>query len=367
METTYKIERYGIAELQRRFPNEQSCIEYLEEIRWNGIPQCPRCSNTYMNTYLVSKERYKCRSCKYQFNVLSNSIFQSTKIDLRKWFLAIYFFITHKRGISSCQMARWIGTTQPNAWHITMKLREVLKDDKNKILTGIVEADEKYFSANPGKDTRVAKAKKRHEKEQDELYGLSPKRKTRIRKELKAAGELEKLKAFNEEQLKLSKNGKRTPFNPATAILGLYQRNGDLILVHLGRQYFDTKNERIVPLLKAHVNLNSVLITDESNFYEEIGKSYKDHKVVNHEREFVTKDGTHTNALENVWNHLMRMLVGSYFHVSFGQFYKYLNEQANRWNVRDLADKAKVDSFTPKVFGKKIRYIETLNTFKSVA
>lgn len=367
METKLKEEKYGIAQLQKRFPDEQSCIDYLEQVRWSGVPECPRCSNTYMNAYLVNKERYKCRSCKYQFNVLSDSIFHSTKIDLRKWFLAIYFFITHKRGISSCQMARWIGVTQPNAWHITMKLREALKDDHMKVLSGIVEVDEKYIAANPGRDTRVAKARKRHEKEQDKLYGLSAKRKTRIRKELKAQGKNEELEQFNLEQKELSKNGKRTPFNPAVAILGMYQRDGDLILRHLGRQYFDTRNEFIVPHLRAHINLDSILVTDESGFYTEIGKAFKEHQIVNHETEYVTKDGVHTNSLENVWNHISRMLVGSYFHLSFGQFYKYLNEQANRWNIRKFSDKEKVDAFTPKVFGKKIRYFETLNTFKSAA
>lgn len=367
METTLKQEKYGIVQLQKRFPDEQSCIDYLEQVRWSGVPECPRCLNTYMNVYLVNKERYKCRSCKYQFNVLSDSIFHSTKIDLRKWFLAIYFFITHKRGISSCQMARWIGVTQPNAWHITMKLREALKNDKEMILSGIVEADEKYFSANPGSDKRVAAAMKKHAKEQDELYGFSKNKKTRIRKQLKAEGNLEKLKEFNEEQTRLAKNGTRTPFSNTVAVLGMYERNGNLIMLHLGRRYVDTTNDDIIPLLTKHIDFDSVLITDQSSFYLEIGKSYKEHLVVNHDKEYVSKDGTTTNAMENVWNHLMRMLVGSYFHLSFGQFYKYLNEQANRWNIRQLSDKEKVDSFTSKVFGKRIRYFETLNTFKSAA
>lgn len=340
----------------QRFNSEEKCIEFLEELRWEKVPTCTRCGNQFMNYYLASNKRYNCSKCKYQFNVKSNTIFQNTKLDLKIWFRAIYLFMTCKRGMSSIQISRVLGTEQRTAWYILMKLRTALEDENNKILKGIVEVDETLVYPVTRRDMRLMMRKQKHEREQNEIYGLTAKAKTRIRKELKKLDDGgEKLKAFIEEQKMKAKRGKRVPFDPAIAILGMYEpMNNNLVLHHLGRQHYDTTKEKIVPLLKKHIDLESVLVTDESGFYTEVGQLYKDHKVVNHEKTYVNKDGTHTNNVENVWNNFKKVYRTTYVKISFGHFYRYLNEFARRWNVRKVGDRYKCDGFFPLVFGKKI-------------
>ena len=247
-----------------------------------------------------------------------------------------------------------------------MRLREALRGEPDKILRGLIEVDETYISPDPGRDRRVQAAKRLHEKEQDEKYGFSPKRKTTVRKRLRKQGDVQKLKEFNAQQLALSKNGKRTPFRPATAVLGMLQRNGDVVLHHLGLQYLDTTKDNISPYLLRNIDLNSEIITDQSSFYTEVGKKFKNHRVVNHDVHFVSKEGDHTNGLENCWSHVARTLFGTFFHVSSHHFYRYLNEHSFRWNVKQESLREQCDDYLKLVFGKRLSLVE-LNPKKKAA
>jgi hypothetical protein len=59
-------------------------------------------------------------------------MFEGTHIPLKKWFYAIYLFISHKKGISSAQLARDIRVTQKTAWFMLGRIRENLRDDDAK-------------------------------------------------------------------------------------------------------------------------------------------------------------------------------------------------------------------------------------------
>ncbi len=248
------------------------------------------------------------------------------------------------------------------------RLRSALDENESKILSGIVEVDETYILPNSGKDSRIQRAKQKHEKEQNEKFGYSPNMRTKIRKRLKAEPDGEvKLKEFMEKQRELAKNGKRTPFNPAVAVLGMYERGGDVVLIHLGRQYFDTTNKVIVPYVLRHISPDAELVSDESSYYTEVGKKFLRHRVVNHEVSYVTKDGTHTNGIENVWNHIKRMIFGSFFHLSLWHYQRYLYEHAYRWNVRKQSMQGRFDTFMGQVFDKRIKYQGLILGSKSAA
>ncbi len=236
------------------------------------------------------------------------------------------------------------------------------------MLSGIVEVDETYVAPSASRDTRIARMKKIHEDKQDQTYGYSKSRKVGIRKQLRLEeNSKEKIKLFDEEQRKLMKKGKRSPFQPSVAILGMYERCGKLVLLHVGRQYIDTTKEVIIPHLKSTIDLDSVLVTDESMLYTAIGKKFSDHQVVNHMKSYVTNEGVHTNGIENVFNHFKRMIRGTYFHLSFWHFYKYLNEHSFRWNARHQNEKEQCDGFTSKVFGKRITYQDIRLSTKTAA
>ena len=100
----------SILDLLREFPDEQTCINHLETLRWNGNIISPFDINS--KTYKCSGNKYKCKNSGKYFNVLTGTIFENTKIPLQTWFLAIYLFTTHNKGISSYTLATELNITQ---------------------------------------------------------------------------------------------------------------------------------------------------------------------------------------------------------------------------------------------------------------
>ena len=111
----------SIIDLLKAFPNEQSCINHLEELRWNGDVISPFDYNS--KVYKCSGNKYRCKNTSKYFNVKTNTLFDNTKVKLQKWFLAIYIVISHKKGISSLQLSKDIDVTQKTAWFMLQRIR----------------------------------------------------------------------------------------------------------------------------------------------------------------------------------------------------------------------------------------------------
>ena len=77
-----------IVELDRLFPTEEACRAYLARLRWPEGFVCPRCGS--QDAWLASRDRWVCRSCRYQATVTAGTIFQDTRLPLRLWFHAIW-------------------------------------------------------------------------------------------------------------------------------------------------------------------------------------------------------------------------------------------------------------------------------------
>lgn len=88
--------------------------------------------------------RYKCRYCKTFFSVRKDTIFEESKIPLRKWFAGIYLFVTNRKGVSSLQLRRELGLSKQAAWFMLSRLRQVADSMAVAVLEGIVEVDECY-------------------------------------------------------------------------------------------------------------------------------------------------------------------------------------------------------------------------------
>ncbi|MCP4123369.1 MAG: transposase, partial [Bacteroidetes bacterium] len=103
-----------ILELLQAFPDEQTCINHLEALRWNGNVVSP--FDPSSKVYNCKGNKYKCKETGKYFNVKTSTLFDNTKVALQKWFLAIWLVTSHKKGISSLQLHRDIGVTQKTAW-----------------------------------------------------------------------------------------------------------------------------------------------------------------------------------------------------------------------------------------------------------
>ena len=134
----------SLIELLEAFPDEESCIVYLEKLRWrNGKVKSP--FDKKSKVYYLPNHRYMCKNTQKIFNVKVGTIFHGTKLPLRKWFMAIWLVLAHKKGISSLQLSRDLKITQKTAWYILQKIRTYFICRNRGRLSGEVECDETFL------------------------------------------------------------------------------------------------------------------------------------------------------------------------------------------------------------------------------
>ena len=117
--------------------NHEECLALLEQIRWGGIPQCPYCQST--NSTAIKKERrYHCNTCFNSYSVTVDTLFHKTRVDLRKWFLAIHLFLASSGDISVRKLAKEIGVNKNTASYMLSRIRKAVLEEEELIQKLIV-------------------------------------------------------------------------------------------------------------------------------------------------------------------------------------------------------------------------------------
>jgi transposase-like protein len=120
--TAMKTEFKGLYDLFEAIPDEQAAIDYFTAIRWKHGEYCAHCGST--RVYHFSDNRtHKCADCHRQFSIKIGTVFEGTKIPIRKWLATIWIITSHKKGIASAQLARDFGVPQKTAWFMLQRLR----------------------------------------------------------------------------------------------------------------------------------------------------------------------------------------------------------------------------------------------------
>jgi len=107
------------------FRTEGSCINRLELLRWPKGIVCPLCGSSRKIYTLTRGHVYKCGDCGKTFSIRKGTIFEESRLPLRKWFAAFWLITSNRDGINSSQLARKINVTQKTAWLMLERLREV--------------------------------------------------------------------------------------------------------------------------------------------------------------------------------------------------------------------------------------------------
>ena len=300
----------SLIQLTDYFHSEERCRQAIAQERWgDGDAVCPYCGCTH--TYECRDGRFLCTGCSNKFSVLVGTIFENTKLPLRKWFMAMYLLSSHSKGISSLQIARDIHVTQKTAWFIMQKLRSLYVQSDETELDGEVEMDEMYLG---GREAN------RHESRRTEgTQGRSTRTKA--------------------------------------PIFGMVEREGRIIAVKVE----DTRGATLLPIVSQFVAGTASVYTDELSSYGRLGERGYRHETVNHgRREFVRPGGIHTNSIEGFWAHFKRVVFGTYHFVSRDYLQRYIDEQVYRWNTRLLKPSARFhDMFARSV--KSFKYTDVLS------
>ena len=125
MKALFEID--NLFSLTSYFTTEEICKEFLAQQRWGNDVVCPICGKHHCKQRFDG--RYRCDRCKHNFSVISGTIFENTKVSLRKWFIAMYLISSHKKGVSSHQLSRDIDVSQKTAWYMLQKIRTLYKQD----------------------------------------------------------------------------------------------------------------------------------------------------------------------------------------------------------------------------------------------
>jgi transposase-like protein len=112
------------------FPTNMDCFTYLESIFWKNIPKCSYC-NYKKATKIKNSERYHCNICNTSFSVITKTIFHKTKVELQKWFYAIYLWLNSVKKISCRKLAKEIMVTKDTALLMLNRMLFAYKKSKD--------------------------------------------------------------------------------------------------------------------------------------------------------------------------------------------------------------------------------------------
>jgi transposase-like protein len=305
------MEFKSISDFYEKLPDEEACVSYLEQKRWGGNPTCPHCDSE--NPYRT-KVGFKCSNgdCHKKFSVKVGTIFESSKLPLQKWFVALYMVSTAKKGISSHQLGRQIGVTQKTAWFMLHRIREMLEEEAPEKLgeEKPVEVDETYVG---GKESNKHVGKKR-------VGGDS---------HLTCDG------------------GHYTPKKP---VIGIVERDGNIRLKFIPQG----TREHMIKAIYENVHVGSTVYTDEHRAYSQLFNQFN-HATVRHSHYQYRKGNAYTNSIENFWSLLKRAVIGVYHHLSAKHFDRYLIEMAARFNTRKMSNSDRFEKFISQCNGR-LRY-----------
>ena len=151
MTKQYKVS--SLISFQQRFGTEQACIEHLAALRWPDGYRCKKCGSQKAYQLKVQPRVFMCSKCNFQESVTAGTLLHRTKLPLLKWFWAAYLLAQDKRGISAMHLSRELNLRYATAWTLLHKLRRALTDQGDRLLAGVVEADETYYGGKGGPDS----------------------------------------------------------------------------------------------------------------------------------------------------------------------------------------------------------------------
>jgi len=125
------------------FPDEGSCVEYLERLRWPAGFSCPVCAASA--GWRIAGDKWMCSVCGRKTSVTAGTIFHRTHSPLSSWFAAVWFVTSQKNGVSALGLQQAMGFgSYETAWAWLHKLRRAMVRPDCDLLSGVVEVDETF-------------------------------------------------------------------------------------------------------------------------------------------------------------------------------------------------------------------------------
>ena len=304
------------------FQNFENCRTFMVNLRWpNGVVKCPRCRSAHVK-YLDKARVWKCygKHGHAKFSLKTGTIFEDSAIGLERWLPAVWQVVNCRNGISSWELHRALGVTQKTAWFMLHRIRLAMQDDlSGGMLGGEVEVDETFIG---GKARNMHKA-----------------RKVRVMQGKRGGGD-----AGNK-----------------TIVLGILERATEAKRKRVRATIIaDRKKTTFQPEVAAHVEPGAIIYSDELGDHWRMDDKFF-HSIVSHLQCYV-EGNVHTNTLENFWSLLKRGVGGTYIAVEPFHLFRYVDEQAFRFNNRIHEDGTVISDYErfklalSQIVGKRLTY-----------
>src|SRR5437868_271220 len=295
------------------FSNPENAFQFFVAVRWPRGVRCPRCGSNKV-TFLENAKVWKCRTPhpKQKFSAKVGTVFEDSPIGLEKWLPAMWLAANCKNGISSYELHRALGVTQKSAWFMLHRIRLAMHVGFSRKMSGHIEADETYIGA---------KARFMHKSKRTGVghAGL---------KKIAVQGVLER-----------TRGGKAS-----RVMLNVVATN---------------RRPELCGNVRKYVRKGSMVCTDALMSYDDLERDY-DRRVIDH-AECYAKGHVHTNGLENFWSLLKRALKGTYVAVEPFHLFRYLDEQAFRFNHRrEMTDADRFSTVIRNIVGRRLTYKELI-------
>jgi transposase-like protein len=291
------------------FADQENCLNYLVARRpeWKDGVVCPKCGSKKVS-FLKNQLRWQCsaRHPKRQFSVKVGTIFEDSPLGLDKWLPAMWLILNCKNGISSLEIHRALDVTQKTAWFMLHRIRLAQQGKNGGKLAGEVEIDETFIG---GKARNMHKSKRARV-----ITGTGGKDKE--------------------------------------IVLGMLERGGNVRVMHIENR----RKAELQAHVREHVEAGAAIFTDELLSYDGLNEDFK-HQVINHAIEYANGN-VHTNGMENFWSLVKRQLHGTYISVEPFHLFRYIDEQAFRFNNRKMTDGERFDIGVREIVGKRLTYAE---------
>lgn len=300
-----------LLEAVRYFSDLNVCHEYMLAIKWpDGKITCPRCGSENVGN-VASRRIIQCRECRKQSSAKVGTIFEDSKLQLDKWFVAVWAIANCKNGISSCELARALGVTQKSAWFMLHRIRLAMQTPTFRKLANVVESDETFVggkAANMHKHIREKKIRGRGASGKAIVHGM----------------------------------------------LERGDKDAETTSRVIAKVVPNTDAETLMPEILRNVERTAIVCTDAAAAYAGLASGFI-HHAIDHATAYV-RGRVHVNGMENFWSLLKRSIKGTYVAVSPFHLFRYVDEQAWRFNARDGDDGDRFLTVMRGVLGKRLTF-----------
>ena len=298
------------------FTDNDKAREWLESRVWAHGRPCPHCGVVDQSTLLKGKAHrpglYQCGACREQFTVTVGTVFERSKIPLSKWLAALFLMVASKKGVSAHQVHRMLGISYKSTWFMMHRLREAMRQGDLAPMGGagsIVEIDETFIDRKP--DMPIQRGT-----------------------------------------------------NHKHVVLTLVERGGSVRSFHVD----SVKKEDVLPIIRANLDRETHVMTDEAKRYAELGNEFAKHDAIDHSRDVYgytdrkTGVNVNTNTIEGYYSIFKRGMKGVYQHCSEKRLHRYLAEFDFRYSNRSALgceDVERADRMALGIVGKRLTYRRT--------